>query len=63
MYQAVRRASLLHAGLVTKLCAEFPDLARKSDRTVLAAGAAHRDHQLALALLHIERQRIFEHIL
>ena len=52
--------AVLHAGLVTKLCAVLPDLAGKSDRTVLAAGAANGDHQLAFALLNIQRQRIFQ---
>ena len=54
---------MLYAGCVAELLAKFTDLTRKGDGAVLAAGAAHRDHQLALALLHVERQRVFEHIL
>ena len=67
LYREIRDVSgraagiaVLHAGLVTKLCAVLPDLAGKSDRTVLAAGAANGDHQLAFALLNIQRQRIFQ---
>src|SRR5699024_1849920 len=42
---------VLHAGGVAQLLAELADLAGKGDGPVLAAGAAHRDHQLAFALL------------
>ena len=55
--------AVLYAGCVAELLAKFTDLTRKSDGAVLAAGATHRDHQLALALLHVERQRVFKHIL
>ena len=52
---------MLDAGLVSHFLAKFTDLARKCNGTVFASGTAHRDHKLALALLDIQRQRIFQH--
>ena len=53
---------MLHAWLVAKLFAVFRDLPRKGDGTVLAAGAAHRNGELALAFLDVQRQGIFQKI-
>ena len=51
---------MLHAGVVAQLLAVFGDLPRKGDGAVFAAGAAHRNGQLAFALLDVERQRILQ---
>jgi hypothetical protein len=45
------RIAVLDAGLVAKLFAVFRDFPRKCDGTMLAAGAAHCDGELAFASL------------
>ena len=52
--------AVLDAGPIAQRVAVFRDLPRKRDGAVLAAGAAHRDGELALALLDVERKSVFQ---
>ena len=54
---------MLEADGVALSLAVFCDLACKGDGAVLAAGASHRNGQLALALLDIEGQGVFQQML